>query len=369
MMNKYKICVYAITKNEGKFVDRWVDSMSEADEIVVTDTGSTDDTVEKLRSRGVIVYEEIINPWRFDVARNISLSHVPEDTDIAVCTDLDEVLLPGWRQALEYAWQPDANQGNYLFNWSLNEDGTPNTQMVYFKVHKRNDYVWTCPVHEYLKFVGEGIEKKIFIDSMVLNHYPDQTKSRGSYLPLLEVAVEEDPEGDRMRYYLGREYMYARRWQDCIDTLKVHLSLPTAWWREERCASMRWIAKSYRELGNKDECYRWFYRAIAELPTMRDPYVELAQTAYFEKDWLTVYFATSEALKITEKSNSYINAGYAWDYTPNDLAAIACYWLGMYEIALVHAEKALALEPENDRLQRNVDLTRQKLNTTTKGAS
>jgi glycosyltransferase involved in cell wall biosynthesis len=54
-MNKYKICVYAICKNEAHFVDRWMDSMQEADEIYVTDTGSTDETVEKLRSRGAIV--------------------------------------------------------------------------------------------------------------------------------------------------------------------------------------------------------------------------------------------------------------------------------------------------------------------------
>ncbi len=104
-MSKYKICVYAICKNEAKFVDRWMDSMQEADLVVVTDTGSTDDTVEKLRARGAIVYVEEIKPWRFDVARNISLDHVPEDVDICVCTDLDEVLEPGWRQKLERAWE------------------------------------------------------------------------------------------------------------------------------------------------------------------------------------------------------------------------------------------------------------------------
>ena len=32
-MSKYKIGVYAISKNEGKFVDRCVDSMQEADYI------------------------------------------------------------------------------------------------------------------------------------------------------------------------------------------------------------------------------------------------------------------------------------------------------------------------------------------------
>ena len=30
-MNSYKVCVYAICKNEEKFVDRWINSMKEAD--------------------------------------------------------------------------------------------------------------------------------------------------------------------------------------------------------------------------------------------------------------------------------------------------------------------------------------------------
>ena len=68
-MGKYKVCVYAICKNEEKFVDRWVDSMSEADSIYVLDTGSTDDTVNKLKAKGVNVLVQEFNPWRFDKGR------------------------------------------------------------------------------------------------------------------------------------------------------------------------------------------------------------------------------------------------------------------------------------------------------------
>ena len=55
-----KICVYAITKNESKFVKRWVESMKEADDIYVLDTGSTDDTVDKLKELGVNVIQKEI---------------------------------------------------------------------------------------------------------------------------------------------------------------------------------------------------------------------------------------------------------------------------------------------------------------------
>ena len=46
---KRKIVVYAISKNEEPFVKRWVNSMKEADEIYVLDTGSTDNTVNLLK--------------------------------------------------------------------------------------------------------------------------------------------------------------------------------------------------------------------------------------------------------------------------------------------------------------------------------
>ena len=121
-----KIIVYAISKNEEKFVDRWVDSMQEADEIIVLDTGSTDKTVEKLKKRNVKVYEEKIYPLRFDTARNESLAKVPQDADICVCTDLDEVFVPGWREILENYWSKEhPTRAKYTFNWKLDEQNNP----------------------------------------------------------------------------------------------------------------------------------------------------------------------------------------------------------------------------------------------------
>ena len=96
-----KVYVYAISKNEEKFAKRWYDSMKEADDIFVLDTGSTDKTVNILKELGVNVKEEFINPWRFDVARNKSLDMLPNDESICLCTDLDEVFEAGWRKKLE----------------------------------------------------------------------------------------------------------------------------------------------------------------------------------------------------------------------------------------------------------------------------
>ncbi len=159
----------------------------------------------------------------------------------------------------------------------------------------------------------------------------------------MELAVKEDPLGSRATYYLGREYMYKSEWQQCIDTLMRYLALPTATWNEERCASMRWIAKSYYHLKNIKQAYNWYFRAIAEAPVMRDPYIECANMAYLLADWPMMFFMAEEALKIHEKSKTFVNMSYSWDYTPHDLGAISSYRLGMYKRALKHAKSALEL--------------------------
>ena len=368
-MFKYKVCVYAICKNESKFVDKWMDSMSEADLVVVMDTGSDDDTVDKLRKRGALVYVDKIDPWRFDVARNKSLDYVPHDIDICVCTDLDEVFEKGWRKNLELAWKTHkqinkgkiSKTGKYLYNWSLKEDGTPDIQFNYFKVHERIGFRWKCPVHEYIEYKGTLPLETVYIKGMVLNHYPDSTKSRGNYINLLEMAVKEDPKDDRMKYYLGREYMYLNKWQDCIQTLKEYLEMPNATWNEERCAAMRWIAKSSFESKNIEEAYVWYYKAIAEAPYMRDPYIEFARMCYTLHDWRMCLFLAEEALKIKEKTFTYVNIGCAWDFTPNDLCAIAAFHLKLLERSLKHAKEALSYDINDARLQQNVKIIEKAL--------
>lgn len=352
-MNKYKICVYAICKNEEKFVERWVNSVKEADEIYVLDTGSMDNTVEELKKRGVIVSQKEINPWRFDVARNLSLDMVPNDADICVCIDLDEVLEVGWRKKLEKIWNNDINRLRYNYNWSLDDKNNPIVNFYIEKIHNRNNYIWTHPVHEILKYTGDGTEKFITTDDITVNHYPDNNKSRSNYLPLLELSVKESPNNDRNMHYLGREYMYYGRWNECIDTLINHLNLPSATWKDERSASMRFIARSYINLKRYDEARMWLDKAIREAPYLRDPYVERALLEYQLSNYKEVEKYAKEALKIRKHEKNYINEPFSWNHTIYDLLSISLFYQGKLEESLFYSEKALRMSPNDDRLIKN----------------
>lgn len=360
-MNKYKIIVYAISKNEENFVDRWVESMKEADQIYVLDTGSIDNTVSKLKERGVIVKEEIINPWRFDVARNKSLELLPEDTDICVCTDLDEVFEKGWRKKLEESWTKNATRLRYNYNWSFDECKKPAVNFLLDKIHARKNYKWTHPVHEVLKCDIE--EKFITNENITLNHFPDPNKSRSSYLKLLELSVKENPEDDRNMHYLGREYMYYKKWNKCIDTLIKHLNLKTATWKDERCASMRFIARSYINLNRIEEAKKWLLKAIKEAPHLREPYVELGFIYYNEKDFINTKKTLKKALSITKKYKTYINEPYSYNGTIEDILSICEYNLGNYKNALKYGKKA-ALLNHDDRIKNNIKLIKETIKNT-----
>jgi tetratricopeptide (TPR) repeat protein len=338
-----------------------MDAVSEADLVVVLDTGSQDHTAEKLRARGAKVYEEKIIPWRFDAARNRAMDHIPEDVDICISNDLDEVFQEGWRQKLEAAWQPEHTRARYLFTCSYNSDGTPNKRYAMEKIHRRHGFRWVHPVHEVLEYTGKDEDKTVWVNGLILDHYPDTSKSRGQYLPLLELSAEENPNNDRIVFWLGREYMYYGKYDDCIATLKKHLNLPTAVWDEERCASMRFIARSYQLKGENRQARIWLYKAIAECPTIREPYVQMARLGYVESDWTLVYLMVNEGLKITNQTGSYLVELDAWGYILYDLGTIACYRLGLYQSAYEYALQACEIAPGDERLKKNLELVKVKL--------
>jgi tetratricopeptide (TPR) repeat protein len=293
-----------------------------------------------------------IKPWRFDDARNTALALLPDDIDMCIALDMDEVLMPGWREELEKI-NPETTRPRYQYTWSWKEDGTPGLQYGGDKIHSRNGYRWKHPVHEVI--TADRIEERQEWTKLEIHHHPDDTKSRGQYFPLLELAVQEQPWDDRNSYYLGREYCYYQMWDKAAAELKRYLELPTAKWPAERAAAMRWLAKAI-----PTEAEAWLKRAVQEDPNRREALVDLANWAYQHKQWKLCLDTAKQALKIKEKPLDYLCEEFAWGALPWDLAAISAYYLGQTKNALEYGTKALELDPINKRLQGNLEFYKAK---------
>lgn len=339
-----KIAVYTIAKNEEQFVQRWADSCADADYRLILDTGSTDDTYSVAYSAGIDIHQHVFTPWRFDHARNYALSLVPEDVGICIALDMDEVLQPGWREALE-AIPEGTTRPRYKYVWSWNEDGTEGLVYGGDKIHTRHGYRWKHPVHEVLHAIWE--ETQHWTNGLEIHHHPDPTKSRAQYLPLLELAVEEEPNNDRNQFYLAREYFFHGKHELAQYHFTQHLRLSQ--WHPERAASHRYIAKM-----RPTAAEHHLFKAVAETPDRREPWVDLAKVYYERQDWQRCLLAVETALLIQEKPLDYLCEAEAWGWLPYDLGAISAHHLGDTDKAFEYGATAISLNPTDDRLQSNL---------------
>jgi len=318
-----KISVYAICKNESKFIQRWFDSIKDADEIVVLDTGSSDNSVQLLRSLGVTVHQEIITPWRFNVARNISLSHVSRDTDICLCLDMDEVMLPGWKEGIKEAYYEGVTEIRYpyVFNWNDKECTVPRITMYNFKIHARHFYSWHYPIHEIICADKGTEEKTVYTDNIVCHHYADVNKVR-DYQVLLDQACIDDPEEERFSHQRGRELMMYERYEEAIIELNRHLTLKSDC--QVRSLTYRYIARCIKAINSSpNEIIANMLHSVAEYPYQRESWVWMAQAWLDVGNYPQAFACACTGLKITDRKLSFESEEGCWGDIPIKIRDIA----------------------------------------------
>lgn len=356
-MNKdWKICIYAICKNELKFVDQWFNSMMEADYICVLDTGSTDGTYEKLLEwqkkypNKIIIDQKVYSPWRFDTPRNDSMLLAPKDTDIFWCTDFDELLVSGWSKQLRAAWKDNSTRGIYLYSWSHTDTGEPAKVFWYDKVHNK-DYHWEFPVHETLMYNKNLPERMVKISNdILLHHYQEEKGSRSSYLSLLQLRLQENPKDNYGKMYLMQEYFAQQKYEDCINFIKENL-LKNLFEEEDllfRPASYFFLGACYYMLHDYNKTVTSYKMGIASFPQYRDNYMALVGLYLDNNNYNEAYDTLKEMQENTIRFNSWLERDYSWSYLPYLFFARCFRNFGLLNTAADYALLAYTINPSDE---------------------
>lgn len=234
-----KISVAMIVKNEEACLEKCLQSVQGVDELVVLDTGSTDDTVDIARRYTDKVYQDYT--WRdhFSEARNHALSKCTGDWVLSI--DADEELAPGGVEKIRQAVLTDE-------------------KVIYVQMHSGNnrhffprlfrnlpEIQWVGAVHECINLVGAR-------QSDIIIHYgysPAHHDDPDRVLRILKREVENDPDLVRERFYLGREYTYHQDWPAAIYHLERYVRV--AVWDPEWAEGFYQLAKCYRQVGQTDD--------------------------------------------------------------------------------------------------------------------
>lgn len=352
------VSVYAIAKNEAKFVRRWFECVKEADEVCVLDTGSTDETVEILKSLGAKVYRRIYTPFNFAAARNDSMSLVHPKAEILFCMDIDETIKPGWRAILEEKWIA-AEKANfnptvakYREALNFNEDGSYKEVFQQLKIHKKGSAHWVRPIHECLEF---SPFRPVEVQELVVEHHPDPLKDRDIYITMLQDSLKSPDADIRSYYYLGQEFLRRNKNKEAAENFYSYITKPGTYLPVERCVAMVGLAKAFDGQGDRASSELWLWRASAEDPANREPLYWLGIYAYNRKDYKSAVSILNKCISIKEEKFLYHKETLAYNESPRKYLADALWCLGRYVDAILVAKKNLELFPDSEITKAQVE--------------
>jgi glycosyltransferase involved in cell wall biosynthesis len=300
-----KIAVYAPAKNEANNVREWAESAQGADQVVLVDTGSTDDTLAIAEEMGLTTGRAVISPWRFDDGRNAALWHVSDDIDVCIALDLDERLEEGWRETIEAAYEKAREeQGSIPGQYTFLIQWAPTLEFRHDKIHARHGYRWIGPAHESL----EGPGSKVHTDLRITHLHSE--RDTPDYSDLIHLAYREN-KTPRTTYYSAREHYYQNDWDEARRKFQEYLAMPSAVYDQERAEACRLVARMvWPDLKEK-----WLLRACSEAPQRREPWAELALYYKEQGRGAEASGAAARALSILERTpeNSFHCEDFAWN--------------------------------------------------------
>jgi glycosyltransferase involved in cell wall biosynthesis len=289
-----KIAVYTIALNEEKHVERWYNSVKDADYILIADTGSTDRTVEIAKSLGINVFNISIKPWRFDTARNVALALLPDDIDMCVSLDMDEVIDEGWREALETT---TGNQITYVFR--------NKKDFINDRIHARHGFMWKYLMHECL--VTDRTEMiDEFCPGIEVTHIPDTEKPRTQYLQLLKDALAENPDIGKYYRYITQTYLSEKRFEEAEEYFLKVLDIPN--FPNEDAAH---VYKTLSEI-IPEKTGEYLLLCLQTAPHRREPYYYIAKWYGDHERWKECVVWCEAALEVDKIVVDVFKDNDAW---------------------------------------------------------
>lgn len=342
-----KVTVYAICKNEIKFIERWFKSFKEADYICVLDTGSTDGTYEylknlKKKNKNLIIDQKEITPWRYDTARNESMKLIPKETTLMFMADLDEIIKePGWCEKIRQSWDPLYDRGAYKYHRDVGENGEILRTIPEYRIHSKAWYKWINIVHEAL--IDRTGKKTFYLDTcnpvdIEVWHLPEKNK-KTNYMELCEQDLEEQPDDYVMRLQLAIEYEIRNELDKALQHFSILITSFTTLRDFELARCYAGIARIYTIKNNNDMALGYYREGRLLYSHCADNYLGAAELYYNLGQYNKVITLCKEALENCDNAEwcSYydINAFYVYWLAGNAYLAISDYLtaLGYLECA------------------------------------
>nr|QBK90617.1 MAG: glycosyl transferase family 2 [Pithovirus LCPAC104] len=382
-----------IVKNEESNLNFMVNScgdfIKDGGEIIMIDTGSTDNTIQEGKKLGCKVYkseenfiteidskvkkhfrkkifdladeiietEEEISSFNFAKARNYIKKFVKNDMIIQI--DGCDIFLN-----FNYKLINDLiNKGYNKFEYNQYYGGKPpiklpenykpssefpSTLVGISRFYDKTKFNWECRVHEVL-CGDDKIEKKYKLkdeDLLVYHFIKDKPRK---YVFGLMLGYLENIDNLRTIYYLGREFFYLGKFKLAIFMLLKHCNSNKAWF-VEKSSSSSILGQCYEKIGNNERARDFYLKAFDIYSGWREPLLNLASLCLkINKCQQSLCFAN--ACLLIERDSSFAESYNNYTYEPYNIIYKSYKKLGKIDKTKEYFEKYLSFNPENKNLE------------------
>lgn len=345
--NIISISLCMIVKNEEDTIGRCLETVKNAiDEIIIVDTGSTDNTKNIVKKYTDKVYDF---KWvdDFSAARNFAFSKATKE--YIFWLDADDVFLKkDVEKFMELKKNFDKSIDSVLMNYNVGFDNYENVTLSCRRnrlVKRLKNFKWIGFVHEYLEVYGKIINSDISVSHKKIHYAPQRN------LKIYEKKISEGINfTTRDILYYANELYDNKMYEKALIYYKKFLESKKGW-IEDNIRSCEKVADYYLSVGNIEKCHRYLYKTF-EYDTPRAEITCRIGFLFLQENKLNsaiFWYELTTKLKKPQNSLGFFYDDY-WTWLPH-LQLCVCYdRIGNKKLAYEHNKIAEKFRPNDPKI-------------------
>jgi glycosyltransferase involved in cell wall biosynthesis len=323
------ICLNMIVKDESAIITRCLESMVPIiDYWVIVDTGSTDGTQQIIKdymAKKAIPGELIERPWKnFAHNRNEAIDLAKSKADYLFFMDADDYIVYEKGFAL-----PDLDKDFYYV--TIRRAGTR-----YDRIHmvgNNREWKYVGVLHEVICPPADATSGTLSLIYNQSNFDGARAKATDRYLKdaeTLEMALLEEPNNQRYRFYLAQSYRDAGKRELALEHYQKRAEM--GGWDQEVFWSWLEVARAQEALAMPPETVLASYkRAFASRPSRIEPLYYIALHYRMKNEYEKAYQVAKLATTLPPAQDQLFVQQWMYDWGMPLELSIAAYWTDRVE--------------------------------------
>jgi glycosyltransferase involved in cell wall biosynthesis len=340
-----------IVKNEEEVLEKCLDSVRDiADEIIIVDTGSTDNTKEIARKFTDKIYDF---KWIDDFAAARNYSYSKATKEYIMWLDADDYFKEEDREKLLHLKKTLKNSVKsvmFKYHYSSDKDGNPTLTFMRERLSKRaENYRWVEPIHEYLDTNGH----EMLTDIAVTHNRPDKNDSDRN-LRIFEKNIADDKQlSARGTYYYARELYNHGRYDEAKTQFEKFLDERQGWY-EDNINACHLLASCYAFEEDWFKALQSAMRSFVYDVPRGELCCDIGNIYQKNKDYekALFWYKIAAGLDLPKGTIGFVNSD-SYNYTPLLEACVCLDKLGRKKEAAEYNERAAAFKPESKAVKQN----------------